>query len=1058
MSKLFEDLLISSPNGGGLYYSRCGEVFCLDSLDTTGFSYQKDIFLRGFQPDKLCIYNDTVKLISGEAVNFDDVHDVIWVGGYCYVVGTAGNEIIQLSRTGLEVQRWVFPGEIDSRHINCLASWKGRIVFSAFGDFSEHRGYKKETVGAGFVQDLVSGERLISGLSQPHSLCPVGDRLFLANSEKSEIIEFSANGSMLRSKEMDGYTRGILVHENVIYVGLSCSRNTVDTAINSAIVVALDLQTFDELDRLHIPAKEIYSIQSLADQGDIARALAVISGTSSAMTKEISKRNTELISSLNQAVSEREAQIESLTQVVSEREAQIESLTQVVSEREAQIESLTQVVSEREAQIKSLNQASLVEHFYKSVYRRGGLALRKILSDKAVGRIKRILPDPHGVPNKLAYAPLISHNDDIVIDDIDGATDKPDVFIFSIIDWDFRTQRPQHIARLLAQNHRVFYIEMMLEMNGPSVRKISDRLFVIRISRHSIGHIQPYVGIASAPQTINWIANFISFCEQVSATSFKHVIIQHPFWWQMVRHLPPEFRTIFDCMDDIAGFSNTTDWMLENELNMASECDQLIVSSAWLQKKYASVNQPLLIRNGGDLLHFDPEKANVRCPDFLLQRGFSKLPGKIDVGYVGAIAEWFDVDLIRKSALLNPEIEFHLCGGVSTNEAASLEKLSNVTMYGEISYVDVPAFIEQMDVMTIPFQLLPIIQACDPVKFYEYSAMGKPTVSTRLPELDRARDLLFLSTGPEEFSANLRKAHEMGQSVEFQDDLRRYAANNTWEHRSDLFERAFEDLPKVSVVVLSYGDPSLTINTIKSLVNEGQTYPNMELIVVDNGSSKDQLLQLQNAIESCSIDTVRLIENQENLGFARGNNVGLEQATGEYVMLLNNDTYVAPGAIAAMVNHLRVNPLIGVVGPMTNNIGNEARVEISYDDMPEMIRKARELTIGYRGSHTEMRVVAYFAAMFRRQDLTQFGLLSEDYGLGMFEDDDHCAVIRTHGFICALAEDAFVHHELSATFDTIGARNKRKLFEANKKVYENKWGDWQPHQYRKQRPSSTLNS
>jgi hypothetical protein len=74
----------------------------------------------------------------------------------------------------------------------------------------------------------------------------------------------------------------------------------------------------------------------------------------------------------------------------------------------------------------------------------------------------------------------------------------------------------------------------------------------------------------------------------------------------------------------------------------------------------------------------------------------------------------------------------------------------------------------------------------------------------------------------------------------------------------------------------------------------------------------------------------------------------------------------------------------------------------------------------------------------------------------MFEDDDHCATIRAHGMVCALAEDAFVHHHLSASLDRLGAARKADLFERNRAVFEARWGAWTPHRHRHARPPSAL--
>ncbi len=184
----------------------------------------------------------------------------------------------------------------------------------------------------------------------------------------------------------------------------------------------------------------------------------------------------------------------------------------------------------------------------------------------------------------------------------------------------------------------------------------------------------------------------------------------------------------------------------------------------------------------------------------------------------------------------------------------------------------------------------------------------------------------------------------------------------------------------------------MTLAALHAMLGDGVVYPNLEVVLVDNGSSAEVLAVLR---ERAAADPrITLIENGENLGFARGNNAGIAAATGEYVLLLNNDTFLAPGAALAMVRHLQRNPDIGIVGPMTNNIGNEARIEIAYADMDDMARAARDLATGHRGQWTPIAVCAYFCAMFRRADLDRLGHLPEIYGRGMFEDDDHCATFR----------------------------------------------------------------
>jgi len=85
-----------------------------------------------------------------------------------------------------------------------------------------------------------------------------------------------------------------------------------------------------------------------------------------------------------------------------------------------------------------------------------------------------------------------------------------------------------------------------------------------------------------------------------------------------------------------------------------------------------------------------------------------------------------------------------------------------------------------------------------------------------------------------------------------------------------------------------------------------------------------------------------------------------------------------------------------------------------------------------------------------RSVIDKVGLLDESFGLGFFEDDDYCNRIRQAGFRIGIADDVFIHHELSASFNALASTKRSELFQVNLKRYEEKWGRWIPHQYRKQ--------
>ncbi|WP_159811546.1 glycoside hydrolase family 99-like domain-containing protein [Pseudomonas sp. 18058] len=260
MNELFSDLFVSSPNGGGLFFISEGKVTKLDGINTVGLGFSDDRLFRAVQPNQLWAFGENTLVIDDSVADIGDVHDVIALNGFFYVVGTTRNEVVKFDSNGCELRRWRMPGEDDSQHLNCLAVWNGKIVYSAFGEFSEHRGYKGNTHEQGFVKDLETGDLLIRGLSQPHSVLQHGQNLLIANSEMKELCEFSPEGVLLRSKNLEGYTRGICIKQDVIYVGLSRSRNIDALSLDTAVVLALDIDSWEELGRIIIPANEIYSI------------------------------------------------------------------------------------------------------------------------------------------------------------------------------------------------------------------------------------------------------------------------------------------------------------------------------------------------------------------------------------------------------------------------------------------------------------------------------------------------------------------------------------------------------------------------------------------------------------------------------------------------------------------------------------------------------------------------------------------------------------------------------------------------------------------------------
>ena len=447
-------------------------------------------------------------------------------------------------------------------------------------------------------------------------------------------------------------------------------------------------------------------------------------------------------------------------------------------------------------------------------------------------------------------------------------------------------------------------------------------------------------------------------------------IVDLPFWYPAAEAMRSNIL-IYDCMDYHPGFLNNEPAMLSAEDKLIKSADLVVTTSASLHELVGAMRANTLIRNGCEVEHF---LFNAGCP-------VKRLSERPVVGYFGAIDHWFDVDLLSKSARAYPAWDFILIGSAHGCDTRRVRQLSNVKFLGEIPYADLAQYLFGFDICTIPFLINELTRHTNPVKMYEYMAAGRPVVATSMPEVCVAgKGLVYVGKDHEEYVAKLALAMEQHKDARLVGERVAFARSNSWGTRVRQLEDAIKRLlPKVSVIVLVYNNIELTRRCLESLERYSY-YPNLELIVIDN-ASPDRAVHPYLLEFAAAKTWVKVIRNSENRGFAGGNNVGLRESAGEYFVLLNNDTRVSPGWVWDLLRHLRRDPSIGLIGPVTNSIGNEARIEINYKSEEEMLEASRRYVEAKRGNRLYVDTIAFSAPCSLGKSLSALALSMRNSGL-----------------------------------------------------------------------------
>jgi len=232
-----------------------------------------------------------------------------------------------------------------------------------------------------------------------------------------------------------------------------------------------------------------------------------------------------------------------------------------------------------------------------------------------------------------------------------------------------------------------------------------------------------------------------------------------------------------------------------------------------------------------------------------------------------------------------------------------------------------------------------------------------------------------------------------------------------------------------SIVIPTRNNIMLTRACLESI--RRWTIEDYEVIIVDNGSN-------DGTADWAEANGCRVIRYSDNKGFPTACNAGLNVASKDYVVFLNNDTLVTPRWLDRLLAPLADDQAVGLVGPRSNNVSGLQQVQFARYNLHQLPSWAWRWSQLRRGERFETDRLVGFCLAGRRHELLALGGFDTRFGIGLFDDDDLGRRYRNEGYQLVVANDCFIHHYGGRTFASEGI-DFNALMAENRKRFLEKW-------------------
>jgi glycosyltransferase involved in cell wall biosynthesis len=414
-----------------------------------------------------------------------------------------------------------------------------------------------------------------------------------------------------------------------------------------------------------------------------------------------------------------------------------------------------------------------VNKYFKKVKRDGLISATK----KAAKRVFSDYLSFLNIPKLIKFQKQKIELKNMIIEILNNTNYDRIIIWRSTIGWNIPLfQRPQHLANNLSDNKcLVFYEVTRVTDKINFIEKKKDNLYLIdyeskqfaKLFREECKKIDKSKYIFTA-----------STCWDLSDVLVDSYIKEgYKFLYDYLDHLSPELAGTDKLPQNVENIHN---YVINNVDNVFVVATADVLYEDMKNKRKTDKNL-LFACNGVDYNHFAKLDKKVKLTDDYMDIINDKKP---IIGYYGALASWFDYDLVKYIAKERKDFNIVLIGSKydTSFDKQNLEKYKNIYYLGVKKFDELPYYATHFDVCTLPFLLNDITKATSPIKVFEYMALGKPIVTTDLRECRKYKSIK-IAKDKKEFLSLCDKMIDINDKNYFE-QLKEDALNNTWQSKA----------------------------------------------------------------------------------------------------------------------------------------------------------------------------------------------------------------------------------------------------------------------------------